>query len=68
MSEPCFFCGARADIDCGHRPFDPDWKLPAKPEKRGVGGERGGGIFRVEPKVLERVRQNPQFKSRKGRK
>ena len=26
---PCFRCGVRPDIECRHRPADPDWTPPA---------------------------------------
>lgn len=25
MSSPCFKCGARPNVDCAHRPADPEW-------------------------------------------
>lgn len=31
---PCLPCGVRPDVDCPHRPADPEWVKPVQPEIR----------------------------------
>jgi hypothetical protein len=45
---PCPYCQVRPDVDCRHRPADPNWKRPeqqAEPPKRDIPGSYQGLNF-----------------------
>ena len=61
---PCFRCGVRPDVDCPHRPADPDWApsrpiVSRPPDRRASNGLNfktrtyvsGGGRYRHKKKA-----------------
>lgn len=51
--EPCRRCGARPDVDCGHRPVDREWTPPKfvdRPDGRKVARGQGHSFHRGKSK------------------